>query len=257
MLSKNKIKFINTLKKKKTRNETALFLAEGEKIVKELLNSDMAIEMVCARAAFIKKIGEVERNRINEIIEVTDHELKKISNLKTPNEVLALVSIPSYEININNIKNSLTLGLDQINDPGNLGTIIRIADWFGIKDIVCSLDTVDIYNPKAVQATMGSISRIRVHYTDLNIFINELINTHNHKVYGCFLEGENIYKKTLDNKALVLMGSESHGISNELKNLILDKLYIPNFSPGNSFKSESLNVSIATGIVCSEFRRRM
>ncbi len=257
MLSKNKIKFINTLKKKKSRNESGYFIAEGEKIVRELLLSEMRVEMICGNQNFIQNLDESEKKEINTIIEITDQELKKISNLKTPNEVLAVVQKPNYVIHYNAIKNFLTLGLDQINDPGNLGTIIRIADWFGIKDVFCSSDTVDIFNPKSVQATMGSISRVKVHYVKLSELVRELIENQKHSVYGCFLEGKNIYKEKLDQNALVIMGSESHGISDELKNLIQNKLYIPNFSVDSQFKSESLNVSIATGIVCSEFKRRI
>ncbi|MFP4042357.1 MAG: RNA methyltransferase [Bacteroidales bacterium] len=257
MLSKNKIKFINRLKKKKERNEKKLFLAEGEKIVLEMLSSNLKTELLAAEEEFIKKLTDDQIKKIHELVTVNASELKQISSLKTPNKVVAVIQQPSFNFQISEIQDSLSLGLDAINDPGNLGTILRIADWFGIYDIFCSQDTVDVFNPKTVQATMGAISRVRVHYINLREIIKNLkTENNNFQVYGCFLKGQNIYKARLGSTGLVIMGSESHGISKSLEDEIDHKLFIPSFSPGAMISPESLNASIATGIVCSEFRRR-
>jgi TrmH family RNA methyltransferase len=255
MLSKNKIKFINTLKKKKTRNETGLFLAEGEKIVKEIINSSMKIEFLFSTKDFLNNLTENEKINIQEIIEISEPELRKISSLTTPNQVIAVVNKPSYSYSTAQVSNTLVLGLDNINDPGNLGTILRIADWFGIQNVFCSENTVDLFNPKTVQATMGAICRVKVFYKDLHELIIDL-KTEDSTIYGCLLEGNNIYTQELIDKGLILMGSESHGISESLIPKLDQKLYIPNFSDNAFATSESLNVSIATGIVCSEFKRR-
>lgn len=257
MLSKNKIKFINRLKKKKERNEKKLFLAEGEKIVLEMLSSNLQTELLAAEEEFINQLPNEQINKINELITVDATELKQISSLKTPNKALAVIHQPPLNFNISEVKNSLSLGLDAINDPGNLGTIIRIADWFGIYDIFCSHDTVDVFNPKTVQATMGAISRVRVNYLNLQELIKELKKEScTFEVYGCFLKGKDIYKERLNSQGLIIMGSESHGISKFLEGVIDHKLFIPSFSPGTRISTESLNVATATGIVCSEFRRR-
>jgi TrmH family RNA methyltransferase len=256
MLSKNKIKFINTLKKKKTRNEKGLFLAEGEKIVLEIIHSTLIIENLIATEKFIHQLTDNQKLKIKEIIIVNDNELKKISNLKTPNEALAVVKQVSPTFSLSIIQKSLSLALDTINDPGNLGTIIRIADWFGIKEVICSENSVDLYNPKTIQATMGAISRVNVHYKNIAHLASELKNNTECPVYGCFLEGNNIYETSLKKNGLIILGSESHGISEEIAKQIDTKLFIPSFSNNPSSTSESLNVSIAAGIVCSEFRRR-
>ncbi|MFP4047563.1 MAG: TrmH family RNA methyltransferase, partial [Bacteroidales bacterium] len=198
MLSKNKIKFINRLKKKKERNEKKLFLAEGEKVVLEMLNSSLKTELLAAEEDFIKKLPDDQIKKIHELITVNASELKQISSLKTPNKVVAVIQQPSFDFKISEIKNSLSIGLDAINDPGNLGTIIRIADWFGIYNIFCSQDTVDVFNPKTIQATMGAISRVRVNYLNLHELIKNLkTESYNFKVYGCFLKGQNIYQEQL------------------------------------------------------------
>ncbi|MFO8234796.1 MAG: RNA methyltransferase [Bacteroidales bacterium] len=256
MLSKNKIKFINRLKKKKERNEKKLFLAEGEKIVNEMIHSSLETATLVAEEKFINTLTKHELNKIDEIIPVKSNELQHISSLKTPNKALAVIKQPLFSINTSEIRNSLTLGIDAINDPGNLGTIVRIADWFGIYNIFCSEDTVDVYNPKSVQATMGAISRVKIHYINLQKIIEQLREDKNFNIYGCFLEGSNIYKENLSPYGLIILGSESHGVSEPVSKLVYNKLYIPNFSTNKHISSESLNVSIATGIVCSEFRRR-
>jgi TrmH family RNA methyltransferase len=254
MLSKNQIKFITSLKQKKFREEHQLFIAEGIKMVSELINSDIEVKQVYATSDFLRN-NKIENNI--ERFEIKANELERLSALFTPNEVLAVCQIPAYELISENLKDKLTLVLDNIQDPGNLGTIIRIADWFGIENIICSITTADIYNPKVVQATMGSIARIKVHYTDLVILFQELTNNEQQSIYGALLEGENIYSKKLSENAFIIIGNESQGISEKLLPFITDKISIPSFSHFKSMKgeAESLNAAVATSIICSEFRR--
>ena len=255
MLSKNKIKFINSIKKKKYREIHQCFFAEGEKLVDELLNSHVQITEIFATPDWIDKNKERFKIDSNLIIEeITEDELKKISSLSTPNKVLAIAKqiTPTYELQ--ELENELSLFLENINDPGNLGTIIRIADWFGIKNIFCSLESVDQYNPKVVQSSMGAIYRVQIHYIDSKKFFQSLKEI-NLPVYGTFLEGNIIYQEKLSPNGLIIMGSESHGISQDLAQFVHKKLFIPSF-PQGFISSESLNISVATAIVCSEFRRR-
>lgn len=251
MLSKSQISFINSLKQKKYREEHQLFIAEGAKIVPELLNSAIVVKQVYATSDFLRNNvipATVER------FEIKENELERISSLTKANEVLAVCETPTYELNPESLKGKLTLVLDDIKDPGNLGTIIRIADWFGIENIVCSSETVDAFNPKVVQATMGSIARIKVHYIDLTGFLQE----QNQPIYGALLEGKNIYSEKLSSEGLIVIGNESRGISEEVQKLITDKISIPSFShfKQGGGEAESLNAAIATSIICSEFRRR-
>jgi TrmH family RNA methyltransferase len=192
-----------------------------------------------------------------ECIEVKPAELERISSLSTPNEVLAVCRIPEYKLDSKALENKLTLVLDDIRDPGNLGTIIRIADWFGIEDIVCSNESADAFNPKVVQSTMGSIARIKVHYTDLTGFLQPDVNNYK-PVYGALLEGKNIYSEKLSSSGLIVIGNESKGISEPIQKLVTHKISIPSFShfkPGGG-EAESLNAAVATAVICSEFRRR-
>ena len=265
MLSKNQIKFVNSLKQKKFREEHNLFIAEGTKIVSELLNSSIVVKQIFATSDFLRSTNitsSIER------FEIKETELERISGLSTANEVLAVCEIPEYKIsalNSDSLKDKLILVLDDIKDPGNLGTIIRIADWFGIENIVCSKETVDSFNPKVVQATMGSVSRVKVYYIDLVEFIK--VQTTNVTltgvegkvhVYGALLEGKNVYNEKLSSEGFIVIGNESRGISEEIQVLITDKLSIPSFShyKSGSGEAESLNAAIATSIICSEFRRR-
>lgn len=254
MLSKNKTKFINSIKKKKYRELSRCFFVEGEKLVDELLHSNIQITEVLSTSDWLDKNKHNLPSDI-EISEITDADLKKISSLTTPNKVFAIAKQPKFSFNKDEIQNELSLILDNINDPGNLGTIIRIADWFGIKNIFCSIESVDVYNPKVVQASMGALYRVKVHYVDLESFLLEFSQLENFRIFGTFLEGENIYNEKLDKNGFIIMGSESHGISEYLKPHINKKLFIPNY-PGNVKTSESLNISVATAIICSEFRRR-
>jgi TrmH family RNA methyltransferase len=251
MLSKNQIKLVGSLKQKKFRDEQQLFIAEGTKIVPELLASSIKVQQVYATSDFLSR-HEIPSGI--EVVEVKPAELDRISLLSAPNEVLAVCHVPHYPEYAGAGK-GLTLMLDDIKDPGNLGTIIRIADWFGISDIVCSKETVEAFNPKVVQSTMGSIARVRVHYADLE----KLLSSQNSvEVYGALLEGKNIYKEELSSDGIIMIGNESRGISLALQKYITRKISIPSFSnmKGIGGEAESLNAAIATSIICSEFRRR-
>jgi rRNA methylases len=250
MLSKNKIKLISSLSQKKFRDETGLFVAEGTKLVLDLVSA--------FQCSILVTTTEWSKNNpilpADEIIEVTENELQKISNQKSPQGVLAVFKKPVYELKIADIHQRLSLALDDVQDPGNLGTIIRIADWFGITDIFCSASSVDVYNTKTVQATMGALARVRVHSVDLCEFLKEIAV--GLPVYGTFMDGENIYNKTLSQNGIIVMGNEGNGISPEVEKLVAERLLIPNYPIGQQ-TSESLNVGVATALVCGEFRRRM
>src|SRR6056297_2270764 len=225
MLSKNKIKFINSLKKKKNRINKGFFIAEGEKIISELISdSTYKITELFATDSFLSKLSNQQKSTIDELHTITEEELKKISDLKKPNKTIAVVKIPKHTIEPEEIKKSLCLVLDNINDPGNLGTIIRTADWFGINHIFCSEGSVDLYNPKVIQSTMGSFMRIKLLYKNLETFLPKFTDVKGFQIYGCFLEGENIYSAPLQDKGFIVMGSESHGISDKLEDYIHKKL---------------------------------
>jgi TrmH family RNA methyltransferase len=250
MLSKNKQKFITGLQQKKQREKQQLFMAEGHKLVMDFIASDNQPVMIVATQDWLNDYSRLISS--GELIEATYQEIKSISLLKTPPPVIALIPIPE-EKEIIEPSHQMVLALDDIQDPGNLGTIIRLADWFGIKQIIASNGTADCYNPKVVQASMGAIARVSVSYTNL---IDCIINYNQNKlpVYGTFLEGKNIYTEKLSPNGLVVLGNEGNGISQQIAALIPNKLLIPNFSEGPT--SESLNVSTAAAIICSEFKRR-
>ena len=247
-LSKNKIKYIHALELKKTRKEERVFLAECPKLVNELLGH-FKCRFVAATAEWLRIHPQPQAD---EVAMVTEEELNRASLLKTPQQVLAIFEQPRHVLKPDIVNHSLCLALDNIQDPGNLGTIVRLADWFGIKNIICSPDTADIYSPKAMQATMGGIARVKVHYTPLADFIRTLKSA---PVYGTFLNGVNIYAQPLSHTGLLVMGNEGNGISADIEALIQRRLYIPNFPPGEK-TSESLNVAVATAIACAEFRRQ-
>lgn len=249
MLSKNKIKYIHSLELKKNRKKEGVFVAEGHKLVGDLL-PHFHCRLILATTTWLEEHPDIQAD---EIIEITPEELVKASLLKTPQEVLAIFEQPQYNYTTDVIKDSLCLALDDIQDPGNLGTIIRLADWFGIEHIFCSQGTVDVYNSKVIQATMGALARVKVHYCNLPDLISSLKDV---PVYGTFLDGENIYNKPLSENGLIIMGNEGNGVSKEVSQLINNKLYIPNYPTGRA-TSESLNVAIATAVVCAEFRRRL
>jgi TrmH family RNA methyltransferase len=253
-ISKNKIKQISALKLKKNREAENLFVVEGEKIVEELLKTNYDIECIAATIEWLSQNIKKINNKNIEVFEISESELERISSLKTPNKVLAVVKNKVNLISETDIQSSLSLVLDDVQDPGNLGTIIRLADWFGIKNIFCSPETVELYNPKTLQSTMGSFLRVKVHYVDLEILLSKY-QTKNLPIYGSFLDGENIYKSALPWNGFIVMGNESKGISKKIWPYITKRITIP----GNSINTEgpeSLNVSIATAVICSEFTRQ-
>jgi len=254
MLSKNKIKFIKSLDNKKSRDESGQFIIEGNKIVSEFINAGWNINLLVAQPRWTETFPERALQNIEEIIDVENNELRKISLLKTPHNVLAIVNKPEFLINWNEILNNLTLVLETIQDPGNLGTIIRTAAWFGINNIICSPDSVDVFNQKVIQASMGAILRVKVHYTNLIDFMNR-ISENNFPVYGASLDGMPIYNYDLSANGIILLGNESSGISPSLKKYITQKIKIPCFSDTTE-GIDSLNVSMAAAIICSEFRRK-
>ena len=252
MLSKAKIKFIQSLELKKKRKEENLFVAEGPKVVGDLLPY-FACRLLIATPEWLDTHAKPQAH---EIIEVTDEELRKASFLKAPQEVLALFELPSYSTPDDIAAKDLCLALDDIQDPGNLGTIIRVADWFGIRHIFCSIGTTDAFSPKTVQASMGAVARVQMHYVDLPQYLSSLRSHHPQvPIYGTFLEGNNIYKEPLSTHGIIIMGNEGNGIGQKVKELVSHKLFIPNYPEGCA-TSESLNVAIATAITCAEFRRR-
>lgn len=244
MLSKAKIKLINQLAQKKYRNQTGLFIAEGHKTVSDMMEYFTPEYLYYTSDYNGKKSA-------NESCEVTYEELKKISRLETPQNVLAVFKMPVHD-NVAINPDELTLALDGIQDAGNMGTIIRIADWFGINNIFASKNTVDIYNPKVVQATMGALSRVRVHYVDLVEELSKL----DAPIYVTALDGDNINKSTLTKNGVIVMGNEGNGVSSEVMAVANKKLLIPSYPPERP-TSESLNVSVATAIVVSMFRSQI
>lgn len=252
MLSKNQIKFINSLSLKKNRNEEGIFVAEGVKILEDLLASDFELTEIFATKDWIANNSTI--NTQIKLHEVSEEELKKISELKTPNKVLALAKIPKQQLDISSLKNKLVIGLEDIQDPGNLGTIIRLCDWFGIENIIANNNTVDCFNTKVIQASMGSIARINVHYCNLAETV-KILKQSGKSVYATTLSGENIYTSELNIDAIILLGNEGNGLSKEIQQLATHNISIPNFSLKLN-KADSLNVAIATSIICSEFKRR-
>lgn len=249
MITRAEIKLINSLSNRSARVEHGLFVAEGEKLVGEIMDSSMVIERLYVCGDFN---GDFSGQHAEEYIRVSPGEMERISSHKTPQGVLALVRTPRQNPSNDHPQKGVSLVLDTIQDPGNMGTILRLADWFGIDDVFCSTDSVDCYNPKTVQATMGAITRVRVTYTDLEV----LLKRAEKPIYGTFLDGQNIYTQTIDSPqdAYIVMGNEGQGISKALEPLIKHRLLIP--SSGHGIGVESLNVAVATAITCSEFYRR-
>ena len=244
-MTKADIQLVRALADKRGRTEHGLFVAEGEKLVGELRTSRLRVRKIFALEGVFEG-PEVEP--------VAPRDMERLSLLKTPGNSLALIEIPRYELDTAHLGERLTLALDDVQNPGNLGTIVRLADWFGIGDIVCSEATADCFNPKVVQATMGAILRVRVHYTDLPRVLRDAA-AREVPVYGTFLEGENLYDTPLTPGGIVVMGNEGRGVTPETAAAVTRKLFIPPY-PADRRGSESLNVAMATGIVCAEFRRR-
>ncbi|KAB1069045.1 RNA methyltransferase [Tamlana haliotis] len=238
MLSKSQIKLITSLKQKKYRQQHGFFVVEGIKTIHELLDSHLELHQLFTTESF-------GNGGTHEVL-ISAAELKKISFLTTPNKALALFKMPDLK---QVVSEGLILALDDVRDPGNLGTIIRLCDWFGIKDLVCSKQTVDCYNPKVVQATMGSITRVNISYLDMEAFLND----YNKPILGAFMDGDNVYKTALPKEGVLVMGNEANGVSEAVENLITSKISIPRF--GDLQVTESLNVATATAILLSELKR--
>ncbi|MDG1037616.1 MAG: RNA methyltransferase [Polaribacter sp.] len=239
-ISKNQVKLLTSLSQKKYRLKNKLFIAEGVKVVDELLKSSFEVETLFCTDDFYIDISDEKVARISE------GDLKKISNLKTPNKVLGLFKIPDEKLPKDK---GLIIALDAINDPGNLGTIIRLCDWFGVDELICSKDTVDCYNQKVVQASMGSLTRISIRYLELAEYLSET----NLPTFIADMDGENVYKTNLPKDGVLIMGNEANGVSVAIKKLIANKISIPRF--GMTKETESLNVATATAVLLSEFRR--
>lgn len=246
MLSKSQINLLKSLQQKKFRREHGLFIVEGHKSITEFINSAYPVEAVYYTPSFDSKVLKLSQ-KIN-CCEISVTELEKVSSLKTPQDALALVKTPEWPVlQHEQLKGKFSLVLDGVQDPGNLGTIIRIADWFGIDHIICSEDTVDAYNPKVVQACMGSLARVKVHYTALTDFLPKI----KLPVFGALLDGENIYHTDFGKEGLIVMGNEGNGLRPEVQKMVSKAVTIPRIG-----KAESLNVAIATALFCSEMTRK-
>ncbi|MGM0377419.1 MAG: TrmH family RNA methyltransferase, partial [Bacteroidota bacterium] len=252
MLEKAQKKLITSLSQKKYRDKHGLFVAEGPKLVHDLLTSGMTPEILVSGHdnSFFPHLTDT-----TVLHTVDEAELKKLSFLKTPQGVLAVFKKPAQTFHFGDHANDLTLCLDGIQNPGNMGTILRLADWFGIPWIVCSPDSADVFNPKVVQASMGSLSRVAVHYTRLTEFCHDSSTQLQLPVFGTFMEGENIFSTQLPDKGLIIMGNEGQGIRPETEETVTSRLSIPDFGSAST-GMESLNVAVATAIVCAEFRRQ-
>lgn len=254
MISRNTIRHIQSLQKKKVREDERLYTIEGDKLVREYLAAGFRVSLLAAKPEFISSLGQRERTLIGEIVPTSYEELKRISSLSTPHNALAVVHMTERAAFTPGSLHGPGIALESVQDPGNLGTIIRAAAWFGIKTVVCSMNSVDVYNPKVIQASMGAILNVEVYYADLDRILQEAAKT-GLPVYGTFLEGESIYKAELEERGIILFGNESKGISGTLAPFVSKKLYIPGFSISDH-GVESLNVGMAASIVLSEFARR-
>ncbi|MEA2081853.1 MAG: RNA methyltransferase [Elusimicrobiota bacterium] len=241
-MSKKEMQLIRALKNKKVRNEHDLFVVEGVKAVRELLSSSVKTHSVYA----VKKFDGINHPSVL----VNTSEFAKMSSMKTPQGILACAHKPLHKLSVTELKNELTLALCGVRDPGNMGSIVRTADWFGIKNVVCSSDTCDIYNPKAIAAAMGSAFRVKVHYTNPETFLDETRKA-GIPVYATVVDGDSIYKTKLSHRGVIITGNESKGIPDEIRALANVKISIPSFG-----SAESLNAGLACAVVCSEFRRR-
>ena len=245
-MTRAEIQFIRSLSDKRTRDEERLFVAEGRKLVEEIAASHLRIRNIyTTRKDFVGDNVEV----------VTDKDMERISQLKSASDTLAVVEQPRYKLDAKHLGEKLTLALDGVQNPGNLGTIIRLADWFGVEDIVCSAECADCYNPKVVQATMGAILRVRVHYTNNLAGVLKSAADSDKPIYGTLLDGDNIYNAKVENRGIIVMGNEGRGVSAECRATLTHKLLIPPY-PADAPTSESLNVAMATGIILAEFRRQ-
>ncbi len=240
------IQFVRSLAEKRVRDQERLFVAEGSKLTEEILASKFVVRRIYTTRTDLK----------GKNIEVVDQrEMERISQLKSANDTLAVVEQPNHKLSLANLRGKLTVALDGVQNPGNLGTIIRLADWFGVEDIICSRDTADCFNPKVIQATMGAILRVRVHYTDNLPALLQEAHREGLNIYGTLLDGGNIYDERLASSGIIVMGNEGRGITDETRKVLTHRLLIPPY-PADAPTSESLNVAMATGIILAEFRRQ-
>ncbi len=245
---------IRSLHMKKFRDELGLFVVEGQRMVAELLRSDFRIRILAGTEAWLQAHREEPALKRIEVHEISEQDLKSISSLTTPNEVLAVVTRPAYTPDLERTVSSLSLALDDIQDPGNLGTLIRLAEWFGITDLYCSPGTVDPFNPKVVQATMGSIFRLRLHSLPLGELFSQLGRYPGFPVYGTFIGERSLYETRLTEKGIIVLGNEAAGISPDLLPYVNRKISIPSYAARRQI--DSLNVSVAAAVICAEFRRQ-
>jgi TrmH family RNA methyltransferase len=249
MLTSQQLKDIKSLQSKKFRKEYGLFVAEGDKLITDLLQGNLIFKNV-----YHTSLWAPPKNCPQSLFtEVSSMEMERMSGLVTPSSVLATINYPQYEVKPEELVNCLTLALDDVQDPGNVGTILRLADWFGIDTILCSHGTADAFAPKVVQASMGAISRVNVVYCNLADVLASVRGSI--PIYGAFMEGANIYNANLQTNGIVVMGNEGSGISPDVEKLITHKISIPSFASGRQ-SVESLNVAMAAAIICSEFKRR-
>lgn len=245
-MTKAEIQFVRSLADKRTRDSEHLFVAEGFKLVDEIRNSKLSIRTIYTTRDDITG---------RDVVRIEKREMERISQLSTATEILAIVEQPRYNLSLDSLKRKLTLALDGVQNPGNMGTIIRLADWFGVENIICSRECADLYNPKVVQATMGALLRVKLHYVDnLSALLNKARDG-GMAIYGTLLDGNNIYHETLSQEGIIVMGNEGRGLSDECRNTLTHKLFIPPY-PADVPTSESLNVAMATGIILAEFRRK-
>ena len=249
MISKARIKWIKSLEMHKFRLQNKAFVAEGPKLLGELLPYSTPLYVAATKEWLNQNCHLL--GAVKEVDEVSRNELERASLLRTPQCVLAVMPIPERTFDVSALSGELVLALDGVQDPGNLGTILRICDWFGIRRVLCSEGTADVYNPKCVQSCMGALARVEVYYCNLP----EVLAMVQMPVCGTFLDGTDIYGEELPSSGIIVMGNEGNGISKEVAELVSHRLYVPNF-PKGSLTTESLNVAVATGIVCAEFRRR-
>ena len=244
-MTKAEIQFVRSLADKRMRDSEGLFIAEGDKLVEEILSSGLTVRSLYTthRDSMLRGATLIERS-----------EMERISQLKSANTTLAVVEQPRYRLYEGALKHTLVLALDGVQNPGNMGTIMRLADWFGVSDILCSRECADCYNPKVVQATMGAILRVRVHYVDDLAALLKRLNSCGMPIYGTLLDGENIYTKQLTANGVIVMGNEGRGLSDVCRATVSDSLFIPPY-PIDTPTSESLNVAMATAVVLAEFRR--
>lgn len=245
-MTKAEIQFVRSLADKRTRDAEHLFVAEGFKLVDEIRHSELRIRNIYTTRDDISG---------RDVVRIEKREMERISQLNTASDILAVVEQPRYKLALDSLKGELTLALDGVQNPGNMGTIIRLADWFGVKRVICSRECADLYNPKVVQATMGALLRVKVHYIDnLSALLSEA-RTEGLAIYGTLLDGNNIYHEKLSTEGIIVMGNEGRGLSEECRNTLSHKLFIPPY-PADAPTSESLNVAMATGIILAEFRRK-